>query len=100
MPASVCRLVRYFDFLDLGQQRLGLVVGDVPGKGIAAALLMVNLQGNLRSQCALVLTQPELFLRSVNQLFYENTVESDYASFFFAEYDAESRRLRCQRQPT
>lgn len=84
----------YFDFLDLGQQRLGLVVGDVSGKGIAAALLMANLQANLRSQCALVLTQPELFLRSVNRLFYGNTVESAYASLFFAEYDAESCRLR------
>lgn len=84
----------YFDFLDLGQQRLGLVIGDVSGKGIAAALLMANLQANLRGQCALVLTEPELFLRSVNHLFYGNTVESAYASLFFAEYDAESCRLR------
>ncbi len=84
----------YFDFLDLGQQRLGLVIGDVSGKGIAAALLMANLQANLRSQCALALTHPELFLRSVNRLFYENTVDSAYASLFFAEYDDESRRLR------
>src|SRR5215472_8750890 len=77
----------YFDFLDLGQQRLGLVIGDVSGKGIAAALLMANLQANLRSQSALILTQPELFLRSVNQLIYANTVESAYASLFFAAYD-------------
>jgi len=84
----------YFDFLDLGQQRLGLGIGDVSGKGIAAALLMANLQANLRSQSALVLTQPELFLRSVNQLFYANTSESAYASLFFAEYDSESRCLR------
>ena len=84
----------YFDFLDLGQQRLGLVIGDVSGKGIAAALLMANLQANLRSQCALALTHPELFLRSVNKLFYENTVDSAYASLFFAEYDDDSRRLR------
>lgn len=84
----------YFDFLDLGQQRLGLVIGDVSGKGIAAALLMANLQANLRSQCALALTHPELFLCSVNRLFYENTVDSAYASLFFAEYDDESRRLR------
>jgi len=84
----------YFDFLDLGQQRLGLVIGDVSGKGIAAALLMANLQANLRSQCALALTHPELFLRSVNRLFFENTVDSAYASLFFAEYDDESRRLR------
>ena len=83
----------YFDFLDLGQGRLGLVIGDVSGKGIAAALLMANLQANLRSQCALVSKQPELFLHSVNHLFYENTGESAYASLFFGEYDVESCRL-------
>jgi serine phosphatase RsbU (regulator of sigma subunit)/catechol 2,3-dioxygenase-like lactoylglutathione lyase family enzyme len=97
--AGVCLQARqvggdYFDFLDLGQQRLGLVIGDVSGKGIAAALLMANLQANLRSQCALALTHPELFLRSVNRLFYQNTVDSAYASLFFAEYDDESHRLR------
>src|SRR5215831_18670310 len=42
----------YFDFLELGKGRLGLVIGDIAGKGIAAALLMANLQANLRSQCA------------------------------------------------
>ncbi|HLZ40289.1 MAG TPA: SpoIIE family protein phosphatase [Candidatus Sulfotelmatobacter sp.] len=84
----------YFDFLELGQQRLGLVIGDVSGKGIAAALLMANLQANLRSQCASALTHPELFLRSVNRLFYENTVDSAFASLFFAEYDDQSQRLR------
>ncbi len=84
----------YYDFLDLGQQRLGLVIGDVSGKGIAAALLMANLQANLRSQFAMALTHPELFLRSVNRLFYENTVDSAFASLFFAEYDDDSQRLR------
>ena len=84
----------YYDFLDLGQQRLGLVVGDIAGKGIAAALLMANLQANLRSQYAAALDQPQLLLRSVNQLFYENTVDSAYATLFFAEYDGQTGRLR------
>jgi serine phosphatase RsbU (regulator of sigma subunit)/catechol 2,3-dioxygenase-like lactoylglutathione lyase family enzyme len=84
----------YFDFLDLGQHRLGLVIGDVSGKGIAAALLMANLQANLRSQCASGCTNPVAFLRSVNHLFYQNTVESAYASLFFAEYNDDSRHLR------
>jgi serine phosphatase RsbU (regulator of sigma subunit) len=84
----------YYDFLDLGRERLGLVVGDIAGKGIAAALLMANLQANLRSQCAIALDQPQRFLRSVNQLFYQSTAESAYATLFFAEYDDERQRLR------
>ena len=63
----------YYDFLDLGQARLCLVLGDIAGKGIAAALLMANLQANLRSQCATAVEQPEQLLQSVNRLFYENT---------------------------
>jgi serine phosphatase RsbU (regulator of sigma subunit) len=70
------------------------VIGDIAGKGIAAALLMANLQANLRSQCAIALDQPQRLLRSVNQLFYENTTESAYATLFFAEYDDGARRLR------
>lgn len=84
----------YYDFLDLGRGRLGLVIADIAGKGIAAALLMANLQANLRSQCATASDQPQQFLRSINQVFYENTADSDYATFFFAEYDNKTRRLR------
>lgn len=84
----------YYDFLNLGQQRLGLIIGDVSGKGIAAALLMANLQANLRSQCAMADDEPDGLLRSVNRLFYDNTGESAFASLFFAEYDDVLRRLR------
>jgi phosphoserine phosphatase RsbU/P len=83
----------YYDFLDLGGDRVGLVIGDVAGKGIAAALLMANLQANLRSQCAIA-HEPERFLRSVNQLFFESTIDSAYATLFFAEYDGRRQRLR------
>jgi serine phosphatase RsbU (regulator of sigma subunit) len=84
----------YYDFLDLGRERLGFVIGDIAGKGIAAALLMANLQANLRSQCAVALDQPQRLLRSVNQLFCENTPEGAFATLFFAEYDDCAGRLR------
>ena len=97
--AGVCIQARqvggdYHDFLDLGRGRFGLVIADISGKGIAAALLMANLQANLRSLCAIALDEPERLLRSVNQLFYENTSESAYATLIFAEYNDETRRLR------
>ena len=97
--AGVCIQARqiggdYYDFLDLGQERLGFVIADVAGKGIAAALLMANLQANLRSQCAIALDQPQRFLRSVNQLFHENTTDGSFASLIFVQYDEKGQRLR------
>jgi serine phosphatase RsbU (regulator of sigma subunit)/predicted enzyme related to lactoylglutathione lyase len=83
----------YYDFLNLGESRLGLVIGDTSGKGIGAALLMANLQANLRSQSAIALQHPQRFLQSVNQLFYANTAEGSYATLFFGEYDDHSRCL-------
>ena len=41
-----------------------------------AALLMANLQANLRSQCAIAVEQPERLLQSVNRLFCENTADN------------------------
>jgi serine phosphatase RsbU (regulator of sigma subunit)/predicted enzyme related to lactoylglutathione lyase len=97
--AGICVQARevggdYYDFLSLGPQRLGLVIGDISGKGIAAALLMANLQANLRSQFVTAWEQPSRFLQSVNELFYQNTIDSAYATLFFAEYDDQMRRLR------
>ena len=84
----------YYDFLDLGQERLGFVIGDISGKGIAAALLMANLQANLRSLCAIALDQPQRLMCSVNRLFCENTPDGSFATLFFAEYDDTAGHLR------
>jgi serine phosphatase RsbU (regulator of sigma subunit) len=97
--AGVCIQARevggdYYDFLSLGRNRLGLALADISGKGIAAALIMAHLQANLRTQSAIAWDEPERFLKSVNNLFYENTAENAYASLFFGAYDDDSRRLR------
>jgi serine phosphatase RsbU (regulator of sigma subunit) len=84
----------YYDFLNLGGGRLGFVIGDISGKGIAAALLMANLQANLRSQCAIALDQPQRLMCSVNQLFCDNTPDGAFATLFFAEYDDATSCMR------
>jgi phosphoserine phosphatase RsbU/P len=93
----------YYDFLDLGQERAGLVIGDVSGKGTAAALLMANLQAHVRNLCAtysnrpyvpFALEQPQRFLLTLNRVFYESTTDNAYATFFFSEYEDKLRRLR------
>lgn len=93
----------YYDFWDLGSKHLALVLADISGKGISGALLMANLQANLRSRSA-VARQDLLnvsrdgkwlpgLLKSVNQLFYENTPDDRYATLFLAVYDDASREL-------
>jgi serine phosphatase RsbU (regulator of sigma subunit) len=84
----------YHDVLDLGRRRFGLAIADIAGKGIAGALLMANLQANLRSQCAIALDELERMLCSVNRHFFENTHDASYATLFFAEYCDATRRLR------
>jgi sigma-B regulation protein RsbU (phosphoserine phosphatase) len=99
----------YYDFLDLGSSHrldrgatrpldaaawhLAFVLADISGKGIAGALLMANLQANLRSRYASALDDLPRLLKSVNQLFYENTPDDRYATLFFAVYDDHSREM-------
>jgi serine phosphatase RsbU (regulator of sigma subunit)/predicted enzyme related to lactoylglutathione lyase len=97
--AGVCIQARavggdYYDFLDLGSERLALVLADIAGKGMAGALLMANLQANLRSQCVSATDNPEEFVNSVNRQLFENTQPEAYATLFFSSYDPRNGRLR------
>ena len=84
----------YYDFLDMGPGAVGIVLADISGKGISGALLMANLQANLRSQYAVALDDLPRLLRSVNRLFYENTTDESYATMFFGVYEDSNRTLR------
>ena len=84
----------YYDFLDLGEGRVAFVLADIAGKGMAAALLMANLQANMRGQIVSAIDKPEDFLGSVNRLLFDNTALSSYATLFFAVYDSATSRLQ------
>jgi serine phosphatase RsbU (regulator of sigma subunit) len=84
----------YYDFLDLGPGRLGLVLADICGKGVAAALLMANLQASLRSQRGQAWDDLPGVIQSVNHLFCDSTEHERYATLFFGCYDDAGRTLR------
>ena len=97
--AGVCVQARsvggdYYDFLEHGNERLALIVGDIAGKGIAAALLMANLQANVRTQFLGAEDDPKRAIAAVNRLLFENTGPTAYATLIFADYDSGSGRLR------
>src|SRR5437016_9857788 len=84
----------YYDFLDMAPGMVGVVLADISGKGISGALLMANLQANLRSQYAIALEDLPRLLESVNRLFVENSPDNSYATLFFGVYDDATRCLR------
>jgi sigma-B regulation protein RsbU (phosphoserine phosphatase) len=80
----------YFDFIDLGNGRWNIALGDVSGKGIAAALLMANLQATLRTQA-----QSNIFLvdsvAKTNRFLYFNTEANQFATLFCGVLDAPAK---------
>lgn len=84
----------YYDFLELAPGRVGFVLADIAGKGFSGALLMANLQANLRSQYAMAVDDLPRLLSSVNRLFYESSGDASYATLLFADYDDSTGRLR------
>jgi len=91
----------YYDFLNLDEHRVGLVLGDVSGKGISAALLMAAMQSALRAQVFDIAAEGSSvsqlstarIVDRLNRQIYANTPQEKYVTFFFAIYDARTHNL-------
>lgn len=83
----------YYDFLALPNGRLGIAIGDVSGKGIAAALMMASLQASLRGEATRAPDTLAAALSNVNHLVYEASSSNRYATFFYGQYDPATGKL-------
>jgi sigma-B regulation protein RsbU (phosphoserine phosphatase) len=83
----------YYDFLQLPEGKFGIAVGDVSGKGIAAALLMASLQASLRGSAIQGTDDLTKLMSHVNKLVYEASTSNRYATFFYGQYDAKTGKL-------
>jgi sigma-B regulation protein RsbU (phosphoserine phosphatase) len=83
----------YYDFLALPQGHLGVAIGDVSGKGIAAALMMASLQASLRGEATRAPENLAAAVGNVNRLVYEASAENRYATFFYGQYDPVTRKF-------
>lgn len=83
----------YYDFLPLGEGKLGIALGDISGKGISAALLMASLQALLRSHAPLHMSQVDALVSDINRLMCSSTARGKYATFFYGFYDDVHRTL-------
>jgi phosphoserine phosphatase RsbU/P len=83
----------YFDFISLDEDRTALAVGDVAGKGVAAALLMTSLQALLRSHTAVCGDDLSQLIDDTNQRLIETIPANKYATLFYAVYSEATRSL-------
>ncbi len=83
----------YYDFLDLSPGKLGLLVADVVGKGIPAALLMASVHASIRTHAPLFGDRCGEVLAQLNTLLYEATDAGMFATVFYGVYDGQSRVL-------
>ena len=83
----------FYDFLELEDGRLGLVVGDATGKGMPAALVMATTRGMLRA-VAQSLDSPGEVLARVNDALYPDVPSAMFVTCFYAILDPLAGRLR------
>jgi serine phosphatase RsbU (regulator of sigma subunit) len=96
--AGICRPARgvsgdYHDFIALGEGRLGLLLADVSGKGMPAALLGASLQAAVRSHSVDTGMGCGEVLSKASRLLYETTAAARYATVFYGVYDPATRVL-------
>jgi serine phosphatase RsbU (regulator of sigma subunit) len=83
----------YYDFLDLTDDRLGLVLADVSGKGAPAALVMASLHGYLRAHATGRHQQLDQVTRAANALLHEATDAGRFATVFYGVYSGSTREV-------
>ncbi len=84
----------FYDFLPYGGERLAIAVGDVAGKGSAAALLAALAIGLLREHASHDPCDPEEMLAEINRHLYLTSPDGQFVALVFAVYNAATRELR------
>lgn len=82
----------YYDVIHLNKDEFVFCIGDISGKGVAAALVMANLQAYLNATLGLNL-QKEVLIKKLNQKIYSITNGENFISLFIAKYNIVTREI-------
>src|SRR5579863_4071006 len=83
-----------YDFAPLANNGLALAVGDASGKGLAAALMISNVQSSLRTAALFSGDDGAAVLGAVNRQLYASSLADRYATLFYGVYDGATRTMR------
>jgi len=83
-----------YDFVPLADKRLAVMIGDASGKGLAAALMISNVQSSLRTAALLTGNDLAAVVAAVNRQVHASSLADRYATLFYGVFDAATRTLR------
>jgi sigma-B regulation protein RsbU (phosphoserine phosphatase) len=83
----------YYDVIRLGKDKLAICIADVVGKGVAAALLMANVQASVRAFAAET-ASPAYVCSRINSVFCANIASGKFVTLFYGVLDASTRMLQ------
>ena len=94
-----CRQIRAlggdcYDCMPLADDRVALLVGDASGKGLAAALMIANVQASLRTAALFTGDDLSTLVKAVNRQAYTSSLADRYATLFYGVFDGATRTLR------
>ena len=93
-----CRQMRalggdFYDFMPLAHERLAFAIGDASGKGLAAALMISNVQSSLRTAATFIGDDGPAVLEAVNRQVHAASLDDRYATLFYGVFDGATRTL-------
>ncbi|RMF62269.1 MAG: hypothetical protein D6743_12305 [Calditrichaeota bacterium] len=95
--ACICRPAMevggdYYDFIQRDNRTLGIVIGDVSGKGVSAAFYMTMVKGIIKTLVKST-AAPKQMLTEMNTIFYENAPRNVFISVAYGLFDFQNRTL-------
>jgi sigma-B regulation protein RsbU (phosphoserine phosphatase) len=82
----------YYDWVKISEDQIALVIADVSGKGVPAALLMAFLRASLRGATHIGYA-PQISMEKVNYLLWESIERNQFVTAFYGTLDTENRTL-------
>ena len=82
----------YYDFIEIDENRLGVIIGDVSGKGVSAAFYMTLTKGIVKTAAKSGLSPREMLI-NLNHIFYENVPRGVFISVIYGIFDFKERTL-------
>jgi phosphoserine phosphatase RsbU/P len=82
----------YYDWVRIYDDQIGIVIADVSGKGVPAALLMAFLRASLRAAIHIGYA-PHISMAKVNYLLWESIERNQFVTAFYAVLDASNKTL-------